>query len=172
MKVFLIAAISADGFIAHSPTEPAHWTSKEDKKLFVRLTKEAGYMVMGSRTFQTIGRALPGRKTIVYTTKPESIIEDPDIETTQEAPGDLIRRLDAAGVNGLAVCGGAQIYSLFAKSGLLDEIYLTVEPVIFGTGIPLFLEEHEYRLELLERSDLNDDVVSLHYRVVKKANPS
>jgi dihydrofolate reductase len=61
MKVFVIAALSADGFIAQAEDHVADWTGTEDKKLFVQLTKEAGIMVMGSKTLATIGRALPGR---------------------------------------------------------------------------------------------------------------
>lgn len=169
MKVFLIAAVTADGFIARTNDQPADWTSKEDKKVFVRLTKEAGHMVMGSRTFKTIGRALPERQTIVYTAHPEGFsgLDDPAIQITDEDPTELVARLKAEGANGLAICGGAQIYSLFAQAGVLDEVYLTVEPVFFGTGVPLFSQELEVRLELMESQNLSDDVLLLHYRVAK-----
>jgi dihydrofolate reductase len=169
MKVFLIAAVTADGFIARTNDQLSDWTSSEDKKVFVRLTKEAGVMVMGSRTFATIGRALPERKTIVYTSHPEAVagLDDPAIQTTQEDPKALVDRLAAEGANGLAICGGAQIYSLFAAAGVLDEVYLTVEPVFFGTGITLFSEQLDIRLELIESQKLNDNVILLHYRVAK-----
>lgn len=169
MKVFLIAAVTADGFIARTNDQLSDWTSSEDKKLFVRLTKEAGVMVMGSRTFATIGRALPERKTIVYTAHPEAItgLDDPAIETTREDPKDLVTRLAAEGVNGLAICGGSQIYSLFAAAGVLEEVYLTVEPVFFGTGVTLFGEQLDLQLELIESQNLNDNVLLLHYRVAK-----
>ncbi len=166
MKVFLIAAITVDGFIAKTNNQLADWTSTEDKKLFVRLTKEAGHMVMGARTYETIGRALPGRKTIVYTYDSASIT-NPDIEATTEAPADLVERLAKNGAHGLAVCGGAQIYSLFAKAGVLDELYLTVEPVAFGAGVSLFSEALDLNLELLDSQTLNDNVILLHYRVIK-----
>jgi dihydrofolate reductase len=169
MKVFLIAAISVDGYIARSPDQPADWTSNEDKKLFVRLTKEAGWMVMGSRTYATIGRALPGRQTIIYTNHPETLTgtNDPAVQTTNEDPAELVKRLSADGVEQLAVCGGAQIYRMFAAAGLLDELYLTVEPQAFGTGISLFDAQLDLRLELMDDTKLNEDVILLHYRVVK-----
>lgn len=169
MKVSLIAAVTADGFIARTNDQPADWTSKEDKKLFVRLTKEAGYMVMGSRTYKTIGRALPERQTIVYTSHPEQLsgLDDPAIQTTQEEPKELVARLQAAGARGLAICGGAQIYNLFAQAGVLDEVYLTIEPVFFGAGVPLFSQELDMRLEMIDRQNLTDNVLLLHYRVAK-----
>lgn len=164
MKVFIIAAISADGFIARNTTELADWTSSEDKKLFVKLTKEAGVMVMGATTLATIGRALPGRRTIVYTTHPQDInIEG--VEPTTEDPKLLVERLKNEGAEAIAVCGGRSIYSLFLQAGLVDELYLTVEPVLFGSGIGLFKDELNTKLSLLEATNLNKDVILLHYAV-------
>ena len=66
MKIILIAAISADGKIAQSANQSSlDWTSKEDTAFFVAKTKEAGVVVMGSRTFETIGKPLKGRRLIV-----------------------------------------------------------------------------------------------------------
>lgn len=165
MKVFIIAAISADGFIARDATDLADWTSTEDKKLFVSLTKEAGVMVMGATTLATIGRALPGRRTIVYTTHPEDInIEG--IEPTAEDPKLLVERLKAEGANAVAICGGRSVYSLFMQAGLVDELYLTVEPTVFGDGIGLFKTPLDAKLSLLEATNLNKDAILLHYSIV------
>jgi dihydrofolate reductase len=166
MKVFIVAATTADGFIGRTADHLADWSSKEDKKLFVKLTKEAGTMVMGSKTFATIGRALPGRKTIVYTRDPhESDIDD--VTFTNEAPADLVNRLANEGHESLAICGGASIYSLFMESGVVDELYLTIEPVVFGTGVPLFGNTLENGLTLLSAENLNPSTVLLHYSVNK-----
>lgn len=164
MKVILIAAITADGFIAKDSHHPANWTSAADKQIFVKLTKQLGVMVMGSNTFRTIGRALPGRKTIVYTTDAELAARD-DIEVTTESPAALIGRLRESGANGIAVCGGASIYSQFMQAGVVDELYLTVEPVLFGSGLPLFTQSLDTHLSLLAVNQLSDDVVQMHYLV-------
>ena len=164
MKVFIIAAISADGFIARSETELADWTSTEDKKLFVKLTKEAGVMVMGATTLRTIGRALPDRRTIVYTTHPDDL-HIVGVEPTREAPESLVQRLQNEGASAVAICGGSSIYSLFMDAGLVDELYLTVEPHLFGTGMPLFKNPLHTNLSLLEATNLSPDVMLLHYAV-------
>nr|AIA12731.1 Dihydrofolate reductase [uncultured bacterium]AIA12957.1 Dihydrofolate reductase [uncultured bacterium] len=166
MKVFLVAAITADGFIGRDSGHLADWTSPEDKKLFVRLTKQAGTMVMGSKTFATIGRALPGRKTIVYTSKPDEFNTE-GVEATNESPIELVARLENEGVEALAVCGGASIYALFMSAGVVDELYLTVEPLLFGTGVPLFSDQLDCKLSLLELDKLNEHSVLLHYAVQK-----
>lgn len=164
MKTVIVAAVTADGFIGRTSEHLADWTGKADKKLFVQVTKEAGVMVMGSRTFATIGRALAGRRTIVYTSRPDEITAA-GVETTNEAPAELVARLAREGAAGLAVVGGASIYGQFMEAGVVDELYLTVAPLLFGTGVPLFRTTLEARLELLEQSPLDDDTVLLHYRV-------
>jgi len=162
MKVFIIAAVTADGFIGRDSGHSADWTGKEDKKVFVRLTKEAGVMVMGSNTFKTIGRALPGRRTIVYTRDPAEITVA-DIETTNEPPDTLITRLRKEGSAGVAICGGASIYDLFIRAGLVDELYLTVSPLLFGQGMPLFMHALDVKLQLLDTQPLPGGSVLVHY---------
>lgn len=60
------------------------------------------------------------------------------------------------------------IIPAFMKEGLINEIYLDVEPLIFGKGIKLFADsDFEYNLELLEVNKLNENTVQLHYKVIK-----
>ncbi len=169
MKTVLIAAITADGYIGRSAEHLADWTGKADKRLFVQVTKHAGTMVMGARTFETLGRSLPGRRTIVYTNHPEKITAE-DVKTTNEPPAELVARLKKEGASGLAICGGASIYTLFMKAGVVDELYLTVAPILFGTGIRLFTEELEAKMTLLESRNLDENTALLHYAVVRHRN--
>nr|AIA17398.1 Dihydrofolate reductase [uncultured bacterium] len=166
MKVFIIAALTADGFIGRDSGHTADWTGKEDKKVFTRLTKEAGTIVMGSRTFATIGRALPERRNIVYTSRPSEINVE-GVETTSEAPAELIARLEKEGATAVAICGGAAIYHLFMSAGVVDELYITYVPVLFGKGVGLFSDELDVQLELQESEALGDGALLVHY-IVKK----
>ena len=166
MNVILIAAVTADGFIGRSSGHAADWTSKEDKQLFVKVTKEAGTMVMGSKTFETIGRALPERRMIVLTSRPHDYAAD-DVEFTDESPTELVNRLEAEGTNDITVCGGAHVYHAFMEADLVDELYLTVEPVLFGIGVKLFAGELESKLQLTETQKLNENVVLLQYKVLR-----
>ena len=164
MRVVLIAAITADGFIGQSDHHTADWTGGEDKKEFVRLTKELGVVIMGSNTYATIGRALPGRRNIMYTSRPtENAIDG--VETTDEAPEALIKRLEQQGHSSVAICGGTSIYSQFMEAGLVTELYLMVIPVLFGTGLYLFNTPLSTQLHLLDSETLSDGVMMLHYVV-------
>nr|AIA11163.1 Dihydrofolate reductase [uncultured bacterium] len=162
MKVFIIAAITADGYIARDADHLADWTTREDKRLFVKLTKEAGVIVMGSKTFATIGRALPERRMVVYTRHPEEVAVE-GVETTTESPQQLVSRLETEGAKGVAICGGAAIYSLFMAAGVVDELYVSVEPLVFGKGITMLDTPLEQNLSLKDVSKLNDHTVLLHY---------
>lgn len=164
MKVFVIAALSADGFIGQATDQTADWTGGEDKKVFVRLTKEAGTMIMGSTTLATIGRALPGRRTIVYTRHPEQVAV-PGVEMTAEDPKALLSRLEEEGAQAVAICGGATIYDLFLRAGVVDELYLTYVPKLFGAGIPLCREPLDQALDLIDCTTLGDGSVFCHYRL-------
>ena len=67
MKTFLIATLSADGFIAKNSTHsPLTWRSAGDRKFFIERTKQAGLIIMGLNTAKASKRPLPNRRNIIY----------------------------------------------------------------------------------------------------------
>lgn len=174
-KVTLIAAISIDGFIAPADKEALPstiWTSKEDWQFFTKKSKETGTMIMGSKTFETIKRALPERRMIVMTSDPGRYAEfsDPNLEFTSVAPAEILAQLQAAGTREVALCGGAHIYALFMQLDLVDELLLTVEPYVFGEGIKLFSGQVERQFILVDQKKINESgTLVLHYQRIEKA---
>ena len=162
MKCFIIAAVSADGFIARNENEASFlWTSAEDKKRFIELTKKAGVIVAGSSTFATFKKPLKDRVNIVYSRS--KTFEG--AETTEDSPAALLKKLEMRGFSEVAICGGAQIYSLFMKAGVVTSIFLTIEPVVFGSGIKLFSEEIRARLRLVTTEKTEKGTLLLEYAV-------
>lgn len=174
MKILLIAAVSLNGKIAQSRDQSSlEWTSKEDTAFFIEKTKESGTVVMGQRTFETIGRPLKGRRLIVLTQdasmKSKSTEADENgtrLEFVEESPKDLIARLKSEGVTSVVIGGGSFVYSSFLKEGLVTDLYLTFEPVLFGNGIPLAESFGDVKLAFVESKLLNDQSLMLHYEVV------
>lgn len=163
----MAAALSLDGFI--SPTAHVRsfeWTSKEDQQLIIKLGREAEVIVMGANTFDTfkIKRAPPGRRLIIYTTKPESVHGE-GIETTREDPKVLLRRLEREGVKNVIIEGGSAIYRLFLEAKVVDDLYITIEPVLFGDGISFMNGQAVTKLTLIGKRMLNDSTILLHYAV-------
>lgn len=118
MKLYHIAAISENHVIAKGGIIP--WNLKEDLKRFAEITK--GHpIIMGSTTFDSIGRALPGRLNVVLSSK--------DLEHTPAKDVVYCKSFEEA----LDVChkhhdvyviGGGKVYA--ETLPIVDEIRMTI----------------------------------------------
>ena len=162
----MMMAITADGKIAKDSTQFADWTSREDKKLFVEVSKNCGVIMMGENTFKTFPAPLKNRLNVVFSENQNNEA----VEGVKWVNGDIekvLEELAGLGYEKALLGGGAYLNSLFLEKNLIDEIMLTVEPKIFGTGLSLFSKDLNADLKLIETRKLNDDTVLLHYEVKK-----
>lgn len=164
MNVWLIAAVTADGKIAQTPGQSSlDWTSKEDTRFFIDKTKEAGVVIMGRKTFDTIGKPLKGRRIIVMTRESrESAMEGVEYSTLE--PSALLDQLSGEGVETVALAGGSTIYSQFLRDGLVTDLFVTVEPHLFGNGVPLASGFERVDMRLVDVTRLGEQAVLLHYQ--------
>lgn len=167
MKVILLMALTLDGRIAKGDSHFVDWSGTEDKKLFVEVTKRARALIMGSKTFDTIGKPLPGRCNIVMTRMPDHRHSDPpNLIFTAQTPESILLDLSKAGYKEVVLAGGTVANSLFARRGLIDEVMVTISPLIFGKGISLFADDVTMNLELIEARPLGTDLIMARYRVL------
>ncbi len=161
MKVIILVATTLDGKIAKSQNQLTDWTSKADKKVFIEVTKKAGVVV--------IGKPLPGRLNVILDLNPNSSKNIPGLlEFTNMSPKELLKSLKNRGFKEVIIGGGAIIYSLFLKEGLIDEIWLTIEPKIFGKGLSIFKNiDTNINLKLISTGKLDENVLHLKYKIVK-----
>lgn len=134
-----IAAMSENRVIGNGPDIP--WHLPEDFKWFKQTT--VGHtIVMGRRTYESIGRPLPGRKTIVLSRTAREIDGVEVVETLDDA----LARVDDGEV---FICGGAQIYELAlprCSDLLMTHVKRTVEgDVLFPAFEDRFCEVEEIR---------------------------
>ncbi|MBA3623816.1 MAG: dihydrofolate reductase [Methylibium sp.] len=115
MELVLIAAVARNGAIGQGGTMP--WHLPADLQRFKRTTLGAP-ILMGRKTWDSIGRALPGRRSIVITRNPQWLAQG--AETAESLHGAL--RL-AEGAPQVFVIGGAQIYT--EALPLADRLLLT-----------------------------------------------
>ncbi len=170
MNCFIIAALTADGFIGRTIDDRSFdWTSKEDKQFYIDKIKGADAIIMGSKTFDTFKLHPRGSRWEIYTRSPQEFINHkPDIiqaSGTDEKPQELIKRLEKEGVESIAIAGGASIYTMFMKAGVVDRLYLTVESVLFGDGVKLFNQSFEKKLNLVKTQNLSPKTLLLEYSV-------
>nr|AIA15788.1 RibD C-terminal domain protein [uncultured bacterium] len=165
MKVVIMAAVTLDGKIARDEAHFVDWTSREDKKLYYNFSKRAGVMIMGHNTYKTLPAPLPGRLHVVLTTElAGKENKEGVVEFTDGSPEEIVAGLEARGYTEAMLAGGAQVNALFLKSNMVDELWLTVEPLIFGAGIDLFRGvQFDLRGTLTYMERLNDSG-SVHLR--------
>lgn len=137
-----IAAITLDGKIGRNEKHFSDWTSKEDKKFMRALLDTCDAIIVGNSTYKTAIKPLSKRNCIVLTRTVKSILKKRDNLVYVNPKGINLKKYIAdSGHKSIAVLGGAQTYSYCLKNRMLDELYLTIEPVVFGPGIPLFAEK-------------------------------
>ncbi|TWD79338.1 dihydrofolate reductase [Kribbella amoyensis] len=114
MTVVLIAAVGRNGVIGRDNDLP--WRIPADLQHFKRLT--LGHtLVMGRKTYDSIGRPLPGRRTVVVTRQPDWSV--PGVAVAH----DLATALTVADGNDIYVAGGGEIYRQALASA--DRLELT-----------------------------------------------
>ena len=173
MKIIIVAVVSANGKLTRENNPDIYkWTSKEDQDFYFSLLDSAKLIVMGSGTYAAAKHLMKhkkGRMRVVLTSDPEKYKNEqiPGVlEFTSETPRHLCDRL--IDYSEMLLVGGSKIFSAFLKERLVDEIYLTIEPVLFGQGKNLFAEnEFESDLKLLSLKKLNKKgTLLLKYKVI------
>lgn len=118
MTVTLVAAVAANGVIGVDGDLP--WRLPDDLAHFKALTM--GHpMIMGRATFDSIGRALPGRTTIVVTRNPDWTADGVETASSVE---DALRRALAID-DDVFVVGGGQIYAEALNADAVDLLCIT-----------------------------------------------
>ena len=118
---------------------------------------------MGRKTFDTIGKPLKGRRIIVMTRESRASNME-GVEYTNLSPRKLLDQLASQGVTTVALVGGSSIYSQFLQDGLVTDLYLTIEPHLFGSGVPLATGFERIDMSLVDLRQLNDQSVLFHYK--------
>lgn len=176
VRVAFVVAVAENGVIGRGGKLP--WRLSSDLKLFRRLTLGKP-IIMGRKTFESIGKPLDGRDNIVVSRDPSFKAEGVLVFHTVKEALDRARQLATErGVDEICVIGGAEIYRETIASA--DRIYLTrvhaapegdalfpeldsrtwreatSEPIVRGPR-----DEHEATLIVLDRISSADPVQRL-----------
>jgi dihydrofolate reductase len=148
--VALIAAVAANGVIGRDNRLP--WRLPADLRRFKELTMGHA-LVMGRRTYESIGRPLPGRVTVVLTRDP-AFMAPPGALAARSLEEALAAAAAATpGAGEVFVAGGAEVYAQALPRA--DRLYLTrVEAEVEGDARFPDLDPARWRLAAAERLDL------------------
>ena len=141
MKVVMVMLASVDGKTIQGNNQNVYsWSSIEDRKHFFSLIKRNNLIIMGRLTYEAsrpIIKLKKGKLRIVLTRSPKKYSNQSikgQLEFSNETSKNLIRRLSVLGYKKALLVGGGIINGLFLKENLVDELYLTIEPKLFGSG--------------------------------------
>jgi dihydrofolate reductase len=164
-KLILVMALSLDGKSGVSSDHYPDWTGSADKRMFKSLSQRAGVVIMGSRTFDTIGKPLPGRLNIVITRNAGRVSDHPNLQYTDQSADAVLQMIADQGYSEAILAGGATINDLFIAAELVDELVITLAPLTFGQGLGLYNIDKRLRLSLLNHRILDAHTLMVHYRV-------
>jgi dihydrofolate reductase len=186
-RALYYCASSLDGYIAEADDTLA-WLmgyegsfegagAKPMKGSYDRFYEGVGALVMGSKTYEFILEHEGKEDRWPYAGKPTWVLTSRDLPRHGAAGADIRfanaevsslyeEMIAAAGERDLWVMGGGNVASQFADSGLLDEVLLTVVPVVLGTGKPLFDRRVPGGpMQLLETRAFDTGMVELRYEI-------
>lgn len=171
-KVVLYIAMSLDGYIA----------SGDDKLDFLGMVEQEGEdygysgfiltvdtVIMGRKTYDKVlsfGIGFPHADKECYILTRDSKPSEGNIHFYNQNLSELIHRLKNKSGKNIFCDGGAETVHSLLKNKLLDELIISVIPVLLGDGIKLFKgDEPEQKLKLISSKSYKKGLVQLHYSV-------
>lgn len=174
MKAILIFVSTLDGKITRwNDPFVKKWTSIQDKGYFNQAWNNASLIVIGSHTFDAEPiKPSKNHLLLVMTGRPEayqSYAVEGQLEFISASPVQLFQKYEQAGYRQMLVAGGAQVATSFLKAKLIDELWLTLEPKIFGQGSNFVADEKlDIELELLSSEKVNEQGTLINkYAILK-----
>ncbi len=174
MKTILVFVSSLDGKVTKWGIPfVRQWSSQSDKDYFKKLWDNSQLIVMGSNTYNASPVKPSSNHHIIVMTQDPSEYKDQEVldqlEFTDKSPVQLSKRFKKEGYEQVFVVGGAHIATSFFKKQLIDEVWLTIEPKIFGMGGSFVSEEKlNINLQLLSFEKVNKQgTLITKYLVIK-----
>ena len=174
MKTILIFVSTLDGKITKwGEPHVKSWSSHQDQDYYKKIWNESQFIVMGSNTFNAGSFPSSKPQLIIMTRHPEkyeSLRIPGQIEFTNESPVELSGRFKSKGYEQMLVVGGPHVATSFLRDQLIDELWLTFEPKIFGIGGNFATDvKLDINLRLIHFEKVNEQgTLITKYAVLKK----
>ncbi len=156
-KYTAMVASSIDGRIAKDSRSFATWTSKEDWHFFQDFLSKTDAVIVGHNTYRVAKERLDKRNTIVFSSKYNKIKEVGSVTFLNPVKVNFKEFVQQKGFKKIAILGGPKVYNYFLENKMLNELFVTIEPIIFTNGVPMFQGDKfkKYELNLISVKKLN-----------------
>jgi dihydrofolate reductase len=139
LQIFI--ATSLDGYIA-GPHGDLSWLFHDADYGYTPFYERIDTVLMGRRTYETALSLAEwpyaGRKAIVFTRSGEHVVASPDTIATSRPPAEIVGELRQREGKSLWLVGGGEIVRGCLDAGLVDDVVVSIHPVMLGQGTPLF----------------------------------
>jgi dihydrofolate reductase len=167
--VAIYIAITPNGMIAKRDDDTT-WISEIEWGMFSRFVNDHGNMVIGKRTYEILvahdefNRPELGSIRTVVLSDTRIDVHDPSHVSVAYSPTEALAQLGE--FETVVIAGGGSMNSSFMRENLVDELFLDIEPIVFGSGIRVFDDANfEANLELVDVLRYARHGVQLRYRV-------
>lgn len=167
-----LTATSLDGFIATEDNDLGWLFQLEgpDSGPYDEFIANVGALAMGSTTYEWVMDHEEGRwpytlPTWVFTHRDLPLPEGGDVRLTSEPAGEVHRQMvEAAAGKNVWLAGGGDLVGQFLDSDLLDEIWVSIAPLVLGKGAPLLPRRRTQPMRVLDvRHESGGPFVHVHY---------
>ena len=164
-KILIYIATSLDGYVAREDGD-IDWLPGVTKSGYDTFYKSVDTVIMGKTTYDqvlTFGEyPYKDKKSFVFSRNHHK--KDDNVEFVSDVEKFVKDRFPEAGDN-IWLVGGAELIASFLKQGVVDEIIISVIPIILGKGIHLFQNiEDETKLKFV-KIEKYGQLVDLHYKI-------
>ena len=165
-------ASTVDGFIGHEDGSVNGFIEQGEHvtDYLESLKTQFDVALMGRKTYEFgfqfgVTNPYPWMRQYVFSrTMKES--PDPNVTLVSENVIELVRELKDESGRDIYLCGGAELATMLFDEKLIDEVVLKLNPVMFGSGIPLLSKRDGLiDLELTGNKVYENGVLLLHYKV-------
>jgi dihydrofolate reductase len=166
--ISMVVVSSVNGIISKGEKDNIDWSSKQDKSFFKNITQESGVVIFGRKTFDNIGKPLPGRLNIVITSSPEKYESiKGKLFFTNMSPAKLLSYLEKRNYEYVIIGGGRSIYSQFLNQQLVNELYVTFEPILLSEGLRMTDKlTSDTQLKKIGTQALTSNSIIIHYKIL------
>lgn len=179
MDCCVFCGVSLDGFIARGDGG-IDWLDEMRKRFppgedagFSAFYEYVDAIVMGRGSYDSVASfpEWPYDRRVIVLSRSKIEVDRPQVEVSAEEPRELVERLRAEGLSKVYVDGGRVIHS-FLRDGLIDEITLTILPIVIGGGRPWTgALPSDIRLALMDSRTFAFGAVQVRYRVDRLQGP-